>query len=97
LLTVDKTHVLLTGSATRSRQITLDYLQSVALPSVENESAKREEATLHITSSPSGGEIYIDGKFFGGVPAITLENNPSTKKNVRNPALQALIDSPPYR
>ncbi len=30
-------------------------------------------ATVHITSSPTGGEIYIDGKFFGNTPSdITL-------------------------
>ena len=30
-------------------------------------------ATVHITSSPSEGEIYIDGKFFGNAPSdITL-------------------------
>jgi hypothetical protein len=30
-------------------------------------------AKVHITSSPAGGEIYIDGKFFGNTPSdITL-------------------------
>jgi PEGA domain len=27
------------------------------------------EATVHVTSSPSAGEIYIDGKFFGNTPS----------------------------
>jgi opacity protein-like surface antigen len=27
------------------------------------------EATVHITSSPSGGEIYIDGRFVGNTPS----------------------------
>jgi hypothetical protein len=30
-------------------------------------------ATVHVTSTPSGGEIYVDGKFFGNTPSdITL-------------------------
>jgi len=28
-----------------------------------------EGATVHITSSPSGGEIYIDGRYFGNTPS----------------------------
>jgi PEGA domain len=32
-----------------------------------------ETAKVHITSSPTGGEIYVDGKFFGNAPSdITL-------------------------
>jgi hypothetical protein len=32
-----------------------------------------ETALIHITSLPSGGEIYVDGKFFGNTPSdITL-------------------------
>ncbi len=32
-----------------------------------------ETAKVHITSSPTGGEIYVDGKFFGNTPSdITL-------------------------
>ena len=32
-------------------------------------------AKVHITSSPSGGEIYIDGKFFGNAPSdLTLSS-----------------------
>jgi membrane-associated protease RseP (regulator of RpoE activity) len=31
------------------------------------------KATVHITSTPSGGEIYVDGKFYGNAPSdITL-------------------------
>jgi len=31
------------------------------------------EAKVHITSSPSGGEIYVDGKFVGNTPSdITI-------------------------
>jgi hypothetical protein len=26
-------------------------------------------AKVHVTSSPSGGEIYVDGKFFGNTPS----------------------------
>jgi serine protease Do len=30
-------------------------------------------ARVHITSSPSGGEIYVDGKFVGNTPSdITI-------------------------
>jgi hypothetical protein len=60
----------------------LEYLSSAALavqatqPSQAQTQAARTllgEARVHVTSSPSGGEIYVDGKFFGNTPSdITL-------------------------
>jgi hypothetical protein len=61
----------------------LEYLSSAPLPEPTAESAPTRqsqaantplrEAKVHVTSSPSGGEIYIDGKFFGNTPSdITL-------------------------
>jgi hypothetical protein len=60
----------------------LDYLSSVALPAAEPKTeaptqaagmAAKISAMVHVTSSPSGGEIYIDGKFYGNTPSdITL-------------------------
>lgn len=35
----------------------------------ESTGSSTDAATVHITSSPSGGEIYIDGKFFGNTPS----------------------------
>jgi len=29
----------------------------------------KSPARVHITSSPSGGEIYVDGKFYGSTPS----------------------------
>jgi len=29
----------------------------------------KSPARVHITSSPSGGEIYVDGKFYGNTPS----------------------------
>jgi PEGA domain len=31
--------------------------------------ANKSPARVHITSSPSGGEIYVDGKFYGNTPS----------------------------
>lgn len=59
----------------------LEYLSSVALSVPSTQSAPRPrvqavstpEAKVHITSTPSGGEIYVDGKFFGTTPSdVTL-------------------------
>ena len=61
----------------------LEYLSSAALPATTSESALTAqsqsantplgEAKVHVTSSPSGAEIYVDGKFFGNTPSdITL-------------------------
>jgi hypothetical protein len=58
----------------------LDYLSSAELsvpnPQAappESQSVTTPEARVHVTSTPSGGEIYVDGKFFGNTPSdITL-------------------------
>jgi hypothetical protein len=64
-----------------SKPIKLEYLSSAALPvqSAQPIPAHPQavtaagEARVHVTSSPSGGEIYVDGKFFGNTPSdITL-------------------------
>jgi PEGA domain len=55
----------------------LDYLGSAVMPvsTVNHQSAQPQPAVsagsakVHITSTPSGGEIYIDGKFFGNTPS----------------------------
>lgn len=55
----------------------LDYLSSASLPvqaskSVSN-AMRTDTATsltrVHVTSSPDGGEIYVDGKFYGNAPS----------------------------
>jgi len=63
----------------------LEYLSSAGLPlsSTQSQAAsapqsqvpsgRAGEARVHVTSSPSGGEIYVDGEFFGNTPSdITL-------------------------
>ena len=58
----------------------LDYLSSAELsvPStqpapLQTQSVTTPEAKVHVTSTPSGGEIYVDGRFFGNTPSdITL-------------------------
>ncbi len=60
----------------------LEYLSSAPLPVGTSQPERLSQAQaigppgetrVHITSSPSGGEIYIDGKFFGSTPSdITL-------------------------
>jgi hypothetical protein len=75
----------LEGAATR-KPLKLEYLSSVPVPvpSTQPQSASAPqtqvvsapaagEARVHVTSSPSGGEIYVDGKFFGNTPSdITI-------------------------
>jgi hypothetical protein len=59
------THAELEDSS-GGKRIKLEYLGSSPL-------VNTGEAKVHITSSPSGGEIYVDGKFFGNTPSdITL-------------------------
>ena len=64
-----------TGTA---KPIKLEYLSSTALPvstASRPQSSRLQvsdssgQAKVHITSSPNGGEIYIDGKFFGNAPS----------------------------
>jgi PEGA domain-containing protein len=70
----------LVGTST-AKPIKLDYLGSAALPVSTVKQAQShqpqpavsaESAKVHITSSPSGGEIYIDGKFFGNAPSDVM-------------------------
>ena len=60
--------------------VKLEYLSSAALPLAPSAqvvprpqqpqaASNLGVARVHITSTPSGGEIYIDGKFFGNAPS----------------------------
>src|SRR5262249_9421484 len=68
-------------NASGAKPAKLDYLSSTALPAPRAQAAPAQQlqatgsvaAKVHITSAPSGGEIYIDGKFYGNAPSdITL-------------------------
>ena len=58
--------------------IKLNYRGSSTLPKEDSEPAMQPvspagKAIVHVTSSPNGAEIYIDGRFFGNTPSdITL-------------------------
>ena len=58
--------------------IKLNYRGSSTLPKEDSKLATQPvspagRAIVHVTSSPNGAEIYIDGKFFGNTPSdITL-------------------------
>jgi hypothetical protein len=80
----------LEGTSTR-KPVKLEYLSSAPLPvpstqpqaapapQTQPASAPAGEARVHITSSPSGGEIYVDGKFFGNTPSdVTLATGEHT-------------------
>jgi hypothetical protein len=72
------------GAASR-KPVKLEYLSSAPLPvpSTQPQTARAPatEARVHITSSPSGGEIYVDGKFFGNTPSdISLTTGEHTVK-----------------
>jgi hypothetical protein len=53
---------------------TAEYVEFVTTGKVSSAPAQgTPQATVHITSSPSGGEIYVDGKFVGDTPSdITI-------------------------
>jgi len=51
-----------------SAGLPLPTTQSAVLPRPKEETAP-ERARVHITSSPTGGEIYVDGKFIGNTPS----------------------------
>ncbi len=62
--------------STGAKPIKLEYLSSLPLsalpapaPAQPQAASTTGEAKVHITSSPSGGEIYVDGKFFGSTPS----------------------------
>jgi PEGA domain len=54
----------------------VEYLSSAQLPvqtaqpaPAQPQAATVGHATVHVTSSPTGGEIYVDGKFYGNTPS----------------------------
>jgi len=53
---------------------TTEYVEYVGTGKVTNVPRRSTgQATVHFTSSPSGGEIYVDGKFVGNTPSdITI-------------------------
>jgi hypothetical protein len=80
-LTVRNTSDARLSDAPGGKPIKLDYLSSAVLPAQTPQPAPAQpqpvapagEAKVHVTSSPSGGEIYVDGKFFGNTPSdLTL-------------------------
>jgi hypothetical protein len=69
---------VLLGDTKGSKPIKLDYVSSAALllpnsqpgPPQQGKGVNNSEvARVHMTSSPSGGEIYVDGKFVGNTPS----------------------------
>ena len=58
----------------------LEYLSSAPLlietappAPPKSQAVTAAQAMVHVTSSPAGGEIYVDGKFFGNTPSdITI-------------------------
>jgi hypothetical protein len=80
-LTVRNTSDARLEDAYGTKPVKLEYLSSAPLPTPASLPAPERssqgstdgQARVHITSSPTGGEIYIDGKFFGNTPSdITL-------------------------
>jgi hypothetical protein len=80
-LTVRNTSDARLTDAYETKPIKLEYLSSAALQVQTAQPVAAQprpvavtgEAKAHVTSSPSGGEIYVDGKFFGNTPSdITL-------------------------
>lgn len=80
LLTVRNTSDARLEGIAGGKPVKLDYVSSaeLSLPNPqpappESQSVTTPEARVHVTSTPSGGEIYVDGKFFGNTPSdITL-------------------------
>jgi len=75
LLGIDKGNAML-GDDIGSKPIKLTFVGSAALPASGNNTvqppAEKESpawALVHITSSPDGAEIYIDGRFVGDAPS----------------------------
>jgi hypothetical protein len=80
ILTVHNTSDARLDDTHGSKPIKLEYLSSAALPPVESpdQASEPRQRTLgtptgkvkvHVTSLPSGAEIYLDGKFFGNTPS----------------------------
>jgi hypothetical protein len=61
------------GNGFEGKPAKLDYLGSAPLPlaaaPISAEAVPGAVTKVHVTSAPSGGEIYIDGKFFGNAPS----------------------------
>jgi hypothetical protein len=66
------------GKLSSGKPFKLEYLASAAPPPTKaqagasaqsQEVSALEKALVHITSSPSGAEIYVDGKFVGNTPS----------------------------
>jgi hypothetical protein len=64
--------------ASGGKPFKLDFLSSAALPvpsarppspSGQSEAPNTGATKVHITSSPSGGDIYVDGQFVGNAPS----------------------------
>jgi PEGA domain len=80
-LTVRNTSDARLEDAYGTKPIKLEYLSSAALPAQTSQPAattdvqsqavvpSTREAMVHVTSTPSGCEIYVDGKFFGNTPS----------------------------
>ena len=77
-LTVNNTSDARLEDSTGGRSAKLEYLSSAkrSAPPARTPTPTQApavgsivEAKVHITSSPSGGEIYIDGKFLGNTPS----------------------------
>jgi PEGA domain len=58
--------------------VKLDYLRSAAFPVQASRSSTTHAQPpiptvtlqkVHVASSPDGGEIYVDGKFYGNAPS----------------------------
>ena len=55
------------------RQFKMKAAQEYTLAKTGSAQLQLGEAKVHVSSLPSGGEIYVDGKFFGNTPSdITL-------------------------
>jgi PEGA domain len=56
------------------KPVELEYLKSASLPgesshAVQLPPAAATQATVHMTSSPAGADIYVDEKFCGNTPS----------------------------
>jgi hypothetical protein len=75
-LTVRNTSDARLDNGTQRKPDKLDYLSSAPVPTASTPAPAESEAAVpgaaakvHITSTPTGGEIYIDGKFYGNAPS----------------------------
>jgi hypothetical protein len=75
-LTVRNTSDARLDNGTQRKPDKLDYLSSAPVPTASTQTPAESKAAVpdaaakvHITSTPTGGEIYIDGKFYGNAPS----------------------------